>query len=68
MGIDFNRKNNLVVKKGYFMKGNKRPITVTLMPETIDELDKIRNAVGYSRNELITKLIEFGIEQIVVKK
>jgi len=42
-------------------------ITVRIRQETLDFLDDIAKKCNYSRNELINIMLEYGLENVVIK-
>ena len=42
-------------------------ITIRVRQEILDSLDKIAKECNYSRNELINLMLEYGIDNIVIK-
>lgn len=41
-------------------------ISVRIKEETLSNLDKIASEANYSRNELINKILQYGIENLVI--
>lgn len=44
-----------------------RVISVRIKETTLAELDRIANEINYSRNELITLILEHGIKNIEIE-
>lgn len=41
-------------------------ISVRIKEETLSNLDKIASEANYSRNELINKILQYGIDNLVI--
>ena len=42
-------------------------VTVRIRQETLNALDNIAKETNYSRNEVINLILEYGIENIIIK-
>ena len=58
--LQIKKKSNLKGEDGY------KTFSVRVKNEIVQQLEKISNESGYSRNELIGILLKFGIEHIGV--
>lgn len=58
--LQIKKKSNLKGEDGY------KTFSVRVKNEIVQQLEKISNESGYSRNELIGILLKFGIEHIEV--
>lgn len=62
-----NTKDPLVIKKRRGEDGN-RLITLRIHEELLAEIDKIAAEANYSRNELINKILEHGVKNLIIEK
>ena len=62
-----NTKDPLVIKKCRGEDGN-RLITLRIQEELLAEIDKIAAEANYSRNELINKILEHGVKNLIIEK
>lgn len=59
----------LVLKpKGLRGEDGYKVFSVRVREDIVDDLDKLSNASGYSRNELIGVLLNYAIKRCVVEK
>ena len=58
-------KEPLVIKRRG--EDGTKVITIRVRQEILDSLDKIAKECNYSRNELINLMLEYGIDNIVIK-
>ncbi len=56
--------SKLVLGKKSENKTNKKAIPLYLLADKVKELDKICKKTGYSRNELLNILIDFGLDKL----
>lgn len=47
-------------------RGETTTVTVRLSVELVDEIDKIANQTGRTRNDIIHKCIEYGVDNISI--
>ena len=62
-----NTKDPLVIIKRRGEDGNRR-ITLRIHEELLAEIDKIAAEANYSRNELINKILEHGVKNLIIEK
>lgn len=60
-------KEPLIIKKRRGEDGNKL-ITLRIYEELLIEIDKIANEANYSRNELISIILEHGVKNLIVEQ
>ena len=44
-----------------------RVITIRIRKDTLESIDKIAAEANYSRNELINRMLEYGLEHIEIE-
>jgi len=47
-------------------RGESTTVTVRLSVELVDEIDKIAQKTGRTRNDIIHKCIEYGVDNITI--
>ena len=57
-------KQLIIRKRG---EDGTKVVTVRIRQETLNALDNIAKETNYSRNEVINLILEYGIENIIIK-
>jgi antitoxin component of RelBE/YafQ-DinJ toxin-antitoxin module len=64
--MEFQAKGPLVIKRRG--EDGNRVISVRIREDTLAEADRIAAAANISRNELINRLLEYGLENVRIEK
>lgn len=57
-------KQLIIRKRG---EDGTKVVTIRIRQETLNALDNIAKETNYSRNEVINLILEYGIENIIIK-
>ena len=67
-GDDAMAKEKLIIRpKNPKGEDGYRTFSIRIKEETVNRLEEICNQCGYSRNELIAKFLEYGLENCEIK-